>query len=257
MKSWERSSQRSGSFRSIRNLEYLIMNVLLVEDGFSAPCNIREILEQKQISCEVADSTASAMSMTIRSEPDLLLLVAHKGSGLSSKQALDLCKEAKDWVSHLKIIIIAEGADKNFRESAYISGVDDFIDSSFSVAELIARMHVLLGNRAAKGEANHPIASRTMILYPNKLKLYIGDEKECVTLTQKESDLLEILMKNPNSVIERSALVDRLWRGDHCSRSLDNYIKRIRGKLRKACETRELIHTVHGVGYSFSDFSGN
>lgn len=232
------------------------MNILLV-DEFSTSCDIRGILEQEDFSCEVANSTVSAMSMAIRSEPDLLILVVHEGSDVSSKQAIDLCKEVKAWVHHLKMIIIAEGADYSFRESAYVSGVDDFIDSSYSAVELIARLNTLLGKQLTKSyEGGSPVASKTMVLYPSELKLCIrtrDNKRVCVELTKKESELLRVLMKNPDTVIERSALIDRFWEGDRCSRSLDNYIVRIRCKLKEANKYGNCIHTVHGVGYSFSE----
>ena len=74
-----------------------------------------------------------------------------------------------------------------------------------------------------------------------------------VDLTQKEFDLVELLMRNPNRVYSREALLDAIWGYDNSSdiRTVDVHIRRLREKLERTPASPEHIMTKWGVGYYF------
>ena len=139
------------------------------------------------------------------------------------------------------------------------SGADDYLTKPFGVRELIARVRALLRRPRpsrlgpAIGDDARPVAVKGLTVDPARRHARI-DGKE-IELTSHEFDMLYLLASHPGIVFSREALVKRVWGDDTyvTERSVDTLIKRLRRKIEAEANDPQLILTVWGTGYKFSD----
>lgn len=142
-------------------------------------------------------------------------------------------------------IILLSAKDSEFDKVLGLdSGADDYLTKPFSVLELIARINVQLRNASDDQVINFD----GIEIHTNNHQVY-QDEEE-VNLTLKEYELLLYLIKNKGQVISRDQILNQVWgySFDGESRTVDVHVRSLRKKLGK-----ELIETVHGVGYLLSE----
>jgi two-component system, OmpR family, response regulator len=139
------------------------------------------------------------------------------------------------------------------------SGADDYLTKPFGVRELVARVRALLRRpRASRlgpavGDDARPVAVRGLTVDPARRHARV-DGKE-IELTSHEFDMLYLLASHPGIVFSRDALLKRVWGDDTfvTERSVDTLIKRLRRKIENDVTDPQLIVTVWGTGYKFSD----
>jgi two-component system response regulator MprA len=120
------------------------------------------------------------------------------------------------------------------------AGADDYLVKPFAIEELVARLHALGrrgrddGDRLAYGDLVLELSTRTA---------QRGGRP--VSLTARESDLLELLLRNARVVVPRERAIEEIWREAAVPNVVDRYVARLRHKLGDP----PLIHTVRGVGF--------
>jgi two-component system alkaline phosphatase synthesis response regulator PhoP len=139
------------------------------------------------------------------------------------------------------------------------SGADDYLTKPFGVREFVARVRALLRRPrpsrigAMSPDDNRPVAAKGLTVDPARRHARV-DGRE-IELTSHEFDLLYLLASHPGIVFSREALLQRVWGNDTfvTERSVDTLIKRLRRKIEKEANDPQLILTVWGTGYKFSD----
>src|SRR6187200_57061 len=139
------------------------------------------------------------------------------------------------------------------------SGADDYLTKPFGVREFVARVRALLRrprpSRLASGIGDdaRPVAVKGLTVDPARRHARV-DGKE-IELTSHEFEMLYLLASHPGIVFSREALVKRVWGDDTfvTERSVDTLIKRLRRKIEGDAADPQLIVTVWGTGYKFSD----
>ncbi|MDO4276396.1 MAG: response regulator transcription factor [Eubacteriales bacterium] len=124
------------------------------------------------------------------------------------------------------------------------SGADDYIPKPFRMMELISRIRALLRRTENNEIEEYQVGS----LYVCPSRHVVTVEKEQVSLTLKEYEMLCLLLKNSGTVLSRTQLLNQIWgyEFDGESRTVDVHIRTLRQKLGKA---GDLVETVRGVGY--------
>lgn len=175
-----------------------------------------------------------------KQKPDMLLLDIM----LPDASGLDILKLVRKLDKKIPIMIISALQNEMDKVIALDLGADDYMTKPFGVLELTSRIQARL--RSIQGD--HIIQSKNVVL-DDKKHLVKMNGKE-VYLTNKEYDILKLLLKNQNDVVSKEMIFSFVWDTDFIgeSRTLDMHIKSIRQKL-KEHQSKVSIKTIRGVGY--------
>ena len=141
---------------------------------------------------------------------------------------------------------------KNSPEDEYeglVRGAIDYISKPISIKNLILRIKNILSNTISNGEGIITFSDLSLDL--EKMKVTISGKK--IILTQKEYDILLLLIKSPGKIFTRDELLNSIWGHDMIvtDRTIDVHITKLRKKI--TLNTKSYIHTSHGRGYYFED----
>ena len=173
---------------------------------------------------------------------------------LPGEHGLAIAKRLKKKKDLPIIIVSAQGEDID-RIVGLEIGAEDYLPKPFNPRELLARIRAVLRRSSGKLEEKEIESSRLVFndfeLDLNAHSLSRGGEK--VSLTSGEFDLLALLAANPNRVLHRDTILDKLTGAERSpfDRSIDVRVTRLRGKLEFDPSKPELIKTIWGKGYMF------
>jgi two-component system phosphate regulon response regulator OmpR len=187
-----------------------------------------------------------------KDKPDIIILDIM----LPGKDGLEVLKEIRARDRIPVIMLTARGEDMD-RIVGLELGADDYLAKPFNVRELLARMKAVL--RRAETEAESQIALdgksnlRIGALDLDLRQLVLRFEDKRVDLSTAEFRLLEVMMKRPNTVLNRDTLMNLARGRDFIAfdRSIDVHISRLRAKLEMLTGSRDWIKTHWGSGYMF------
>lgn len=175
--------------------------------------------------------------------PELVLLdiMLPEEDGLSILRKL----RARPATKRLPIIMLTAKNSEYDRVIGLDHGADDFVSKPFSMLELIARIRAVL-RRAEPAQASGDFSLGLLLVSPDRHEVKVGGKD--VTLTNKEFELLCLLLRNKGIVLTRATLMDRVWgfESERENRTLDVHIRTLRVKLGEA---GSYIETVRGIGY--------
>ncbi|MBQ7919747.1 MAG: response regulator transcription factor [Lachnospiraceae bacterium] len=128
------------------------------------------------------------------------------------------------------------------------AGADDYITKPFAIEELLARIRVALKKRGPVEVATHTLSIKGVTLDEDRYEVTINGDS--IELTNREFELLRILMKNKNIVLDREKLMNEVCGYDYIGETniIDVYVRYLRTKIDDRYGIK-LIHTVRGVGY--------
>lgn len=175
--------------------------------------------------------------------PELVLLdiMLPEEDGLSILRKF----RARPATKRLPIIMLTAKNSEYDRVIGLDHGADDFVSKPFSMLELIARIRAVL-RRAEPAQASGDFSLGLLFVSPDRHEVKVGGKE--VTLTNKEFELLCLLLRNKGIVLTRATLMDRVWgfESERENRTLDVHIRTLRVKLGEA---GSYIETVRGIGY--------
>lgn len=222
--------------------------VLLVEDDESLGFVVKDNLEFHGFIVDLQKDGEAARDSFQKHTYDICVLDVM----LPKMDGFTLAENIRQADKQIPIIFLTAKSMKEDRLKGFKLGGDDYLTKPFSVEELILRMEVFLRRSsqhesANEGESLFQIGHYTFD-YRN-LNLIYTPEKEEKSLTQREADLLKILLDNKNNLVTREYVLTNIWGEDDYfkGRSMDVFISRLRKYLKKD-ETLQ-IKNIHGVGF--------
>jgi two-component system, OmpR family, response regulator len=162
---------------------------------------------------------------------------------------LTLAKKIRLINPHIPIIFLTAKNQKEDIIDGFKSGADDYITKPFSMEELLYRIEAIL-RRTSSPAVKRKDESYTLGGYSfDPLNQMLVFRDQAIKLTTKESELLELLCRHGNEVLERNYALKTIWIDDNYfnARSMDVYITRLRKYLKKDPSIK--ILNVHGRGY--------
>ena len=209
--------------------------------------NIRELviytLETTGLKAKGFAEGTAFMEALAFDTPELILLDIM----LPGEDGLELLKKLKNSAKTKDIPVImvtAKGAEYD-KVIGLDSGADDYVTKPFGMMELVSRIKAVL-RRSGRVQEQDMLSVNGVSVDVKKHEVKVAGE--IVTLTLKEFELLERLMRNQNIVLTRDQLLEDIWGYDFDgeTRTVDVYIRSLRQKLG---ECGKLIETVRGIGY--------
>ena len=223
------------------------MKILVVDDEALLVKGIRFNLQHEGYEVVTGSNGLEAVQAVRDEKPDLVVLDVM----MPEMDGLTACSKIREF-SDVPIIMLTAKTDDMDKLLGFDHGVDDYLTKPFNILELKARIRALL-RRAGTSEKS---AANVLTIGSISLDLDARNAYRAgnlADLTAKEFDVIEFLMRNPNRVYSREALLDTIWAYEYRSdiRTVDVHIRRLREKLEENPAEPKYIITKWGVGYYF------
>jgi len=224
------------------------LRILLAEDDANLGSLLCTFLKAKSYKTELAVNGKEALKKFHMMPFDFLILDVM----MPELDGFAVAEEVREIDKNIPILFLTAKAMKEDKLKAFDLGADDYITKPFSMEELLARINAISKRtftQVTKSESrNFEIGSA--VFNPNtRILSIVGEERK---LTTKESQLLNLLCKNQNEILDRQATLRAIWGDDNYfnGRSMDVYIAKLRKLLKE--EPRIEIMNVHGKGFKLS-----
>lgn len=219
--------------------------VLIVDDEEALARAVRHALELDGCHVATCDTGAAAESMAASWRPDVILL----DLGLPDADGRDVARRIRA-ANGVPIIMVTGRGDESDRVVGLEIGADDYVVKPFSMPELVARVRAV--TRRARGTAASSEAHLTfkdLTLDTVTYRCHMGSDE--VSLTQKEFEVLRLLMQRPGAVVRRDEIVRAVWNSTPAAagKTLDVHMSSLRRKLGDDPKDPAYIETVHGIGF--------
>ena len=219
--------------------------VLVVDDDKAVRESLRRSLEFNGYDVSLAADGAEALAGIAGFVPDVVIMdvMMPRLDGIEATKAL------RSAGNDVPILVLTARDAVGDRVEGLDAGADDYLTKPFALQELLARLRALLRRVVPQEEAADEtltFADLTMDIATREVRR--GDR--AVELTRTEFTLLEMFLRRPRRVLERSFILEEVWGYDFptTANSLEVYVGYLRRKTEAEGESR-LIHTVRGVGY--------
>ena len=225
------------------------MKILVVDDEQTLVKGMKFNLENEGYEVECAYDGAAAVELARNHRFDLLILDVM----MPELDGLEACMRIREF-SNVPIIMLTAKSEDADKLMGFECGADDYLTKPFNILELKARVRALLRRAAGVQRAQGSVLT-VGELSVNTEERVVSRAGVPVSLTVKEYDLIELLMRNPRRVYSRENLMNVVWGysygGDY--RTVDVHIRRLREKLENNPAEPEHIMTKWGVGYYFKE----
>jgi two-component system, OmpR family, response regulator MprA len=218
--------------------------LLVVDDDPALARTLRRALGVEGYDVECAGDGAEALQRLSGARFDAVVLDV----SMPRLDGLAVCRRMRERRDRTPVLMLTARDAVDDRVSGLDAGADDYLVKPFSLDELNARVRALLRRAGGDAEQGERLAYLDLGLDLTTHRAYRG--ARALELTRTEQRLLELLLRNPDQVLPRDMIYERVWGHDisATSNSLDVYVGYLRRKTEEGGEPR-LIHTVRGVGF--------
>lgn len=231
--------------------------IVVVEDEPELANLIAHSLERAEMRVQVCNRAAHALKFLQRNFANLILMDLM----LPDQSGFDLYGDLKAANINVPVIFLTANVEEASKVHGLDLGGDDYITKPFSYPELVARIRAVLRRVDTREDLNltknvrvndEPFDFCGALVTPVRLEIKFPDG-EVVTVGRKELGILSYLNEHHGEVITRKALIHSVW-GQHAdvrSRSLDQYVVKVRDLFKRKGLDLKDFRTVHGIGYIF------
>jgi two-component system alkaline phosphatase synthesis response regulator PhoP len=227
--------------------------LLLVEDERNVAETLMERLRAEGFQVQRADSAASARRAIAASEVELALLDV----GLPDGNGFELARLLREHAPGTAIIFLTAYAAPEDRVRGLELGADDYIGKPFNFRELLLRINNCLKRaqelRRVPGEIQGQVRIGRALVDFERFSATV--QGESVALTHKECAVLRLLAERVGKAVSRDEILDRAWSADEfpTSRTVDNFIVRLRKLIELDAADPRVIRSIRGVGYLLTE----
>lgn len=226
--------------------------ILIVEDEPELAAGIQENLEQEGYSADVAADGAVGLEAALTGAYELVILDVM----LPRKDGYAVCRELRREGSAVPVLFLTAKGEPADRIRGLEEGGDDYMSKPFHLKELLLRVAAILrrNNWYGRSTADQPLVrfgGNEVDFRTYRGRSADGTEHE---LTHKEAMILRLLAQREGEVVSRDEILDVVWGYDAfpSSRTIDNFILRLRRRFESDAQEPRHFHTVHRVGYRFT-----
>jgi DNA-binding response OmpR family regulator len=207
---------------------------------------LRDNLEFDGYEVKTSENGVLGLNLILNETFDLILLDVM----MPEMSGLDVCKRARAAGVDTPIIFLTAKGEEIDKVVGLELGSDDYITKPFGVRELLARVKAILRRRAPSSEKTRDQV-RIGKLSINLAAFTAEDSTGEVKMSHKEFAIIKYLLENKNKIISRHDLLENVWGYEETptTRTVDNFIVKLRHKIEEDPNAPRVILTVHGTGY--------
>ena len=225
-----------------------MIRILIVEDEPSMRQGLKDNLEFEGYEVDLAEDGQLGLQKILEEEYNLIVLDVM----LPKMSGFDVCKKAREKGITTPIIMLTAKGEEIDKVVGLELGADDYITKPFSLRELLARIKAVL--RRGEGKMT---GDKEKILI-GKLKVDFASynayaDNQPVPMTHREFEIIKYLWQHQNETVSRDKLLEDVWGYEEypTTRTVDNFILKLRQKIENDPAHPRHILTVHGIGYKF------
>jgi DNA-binding response OmpR family regulator len=230
-----------------------LSKILLVDDETLITDSLTYSLKREGFEVEAVADGNSALEVARQLEPDLIVLDLM----LPDISGFEVCRRLRTFTTSPVIMLTARSEEID-RVLGLEVGADDYLAKPFSFRELLARINALLrrvslDRQASQPEPQVPVLTMRLLTLDPAARRVVKGERE-LQLSEREFDLLHVLMKNAGRAMSREDLISQVWGEDWGGdpRTLDVHVRWLRIKIEEDPANPEYLQTVRGFGYRFT-----
>lgn len=221
------------------------MNILVVEDDSRIAELIQRGLQEQGFETTLAYDGLSGKKLALQHDYDLIItdIILPKLDGL------DLCKQLRELKPDVPIVMLTALGTTDDKVEGFDAGADDYLVKPFEMRELLVRIRALLKRKAKASTPSGNVLKYADLEMNLHTKLVKRGGME-INLTPKEFSLLQYMLQNPERVLSRVEIAEKVWdtHFDTGTNFIDVYINYLRKKVEKDFD-KKLIHTKSGMGF--------
>lgn len=221
--------------------------LLYVEDDFSLIDGLQYTLETNGYIVDNAQTVKEALSLYSQNVYDLLLLDVTLPDGTG----FDICKKIRSQSAVPIIFLTASDEEINIVRGLDMGG-DDYITKPFRLGEVLSRIKALL--RRSTHFSRMDMVLEANGIRVDRIERLVWKKGILLEITLVEYKLLCLFMQNPNHLLTREVILDRLWDGNGNfvdDNTLSVYIRRLRNKIEETPNIPKFLLTERGFGYKW------
>lgn len=222
------------------------MRILIVEDEHKIAAFLQRGLVEEGYAVDVAYDGDDALDWLLVVPFDLIILDVL----LPKRSGVEVARTLRQRGFHTPVLMLTARDAVEDRVLGLDSGADDYLTKPFAFSELLARIRALLRREPGTRASLLQVADLTLDPATHR----VARAGVPVTLANKEYQILEYLLRNPDRVLTRTMIVEHVWGYDYENESnvIDVHIRSLRRKLDDE-QPVKLIHTIRGVGYRLAE----
>ena len=219
------------------------MRILIVEDEMSLAELVANRLKKEKYIVDICNDGEEGLYNALMDIYDLILLDIM----LPNVDGIEILKEIKKNNIKSKVIMLTAKSELEDKLLGFSEGANDYIPKPFHIDELVARVNAQLRIESVK---DNTIEFGDLILDLNSSDIINKDNNERINIINKEFQLLEYFMNNPEQVLSKEMIYDKVWGidNDSISNNLEAYLSFIRKKL-KLINSNVSIKSLRNLGY--------
>ena len=222
------------------------MRILVVEDNPDMASAIQQGLRENGYSVDVAHKGFEGEELAASEPYDLVILDLM----LPDRDGIELCRSLRRRGFAAYVLMLTALSSTAQKITGLDAGADDYLTKPFEFDELLARIRALL----RRGQATEATRLEFGGVELDLLRRRVSRDEQKIKLSAKEFALLEFFMRNPDRVVDRITIAQKVWdiNFEPSSNVIDVCISSLRKKVDRGFD-RPLIHTVVGMGYRFGE----
>ena len=221
-------------------------DILIIEDEAQMRSGLKDNLEFEGYAVDVAEDGQIGLDKSLSKSYDLIILDVM----LPKLSGFDVCKKIREKGIKTPIIMLTAKGEEIDKVLGLELGADDYVTKPFSLRELLARVKAILRRTdESSSKAEQKITIGKLEIDFNSYTAMV--EGKSVAMTHKEYEIVKYLWQHKGATVSRDNLLEEVWGYDDypTTRTVDNFILKLRQKIEINPNRPKHILTVHGIGY--------
>ena len=221
--------------------------ILVIEDEPQMLLGLRDNLELEGYEVVTAADGEDGLSKAISTAPDLVIL----DITLPRKNGFEVCRELRARANPTPVVMLTARSQETEKVLGLELGADDYVTKPFSIVELLARIRAVLRRSGSRPGMADTCRVGELDIDFRLHQARRGNER--VEFTAREFELLRYFVAHVGQIVTREQILNEVWGYEDfpTTRTIDNFVAKLRQKIETSPHEPEHILTIHGSGYKF------